>query len=96
MLALARALMARPRVLLLDEPSLGLAPLMVRAIFDALADLKRQDVTMLLVDQNVTQALELADRAYVLRTGEVRLQGLAAELRSEPERIAEAYLGVSA
>jgi branched-chain amino acid transport system ATP-binding protein len=93
MLALARALMAKPRLLLLDEPSLGLAPLMVRAIFGTLASLKRDGVTMLLVEQNVAAALELADRAYVLRTGEIRLEGAAAELRADPERIAHAYLG---
>jgi branched-chain amino acid transport system ATP-binding protein len=95
MLALARALMAKPRLLLLDEPSLGLAPLVVRAIFDALAGLKRDGVTMLLVEQNVAAALELADRAYVLRTGEIRLEGAAAELRADPERIAHAYLGAA-
>ena len=96
MLALARALMAKPRLLLLDEPSLGLAPLIVRAIFDARADLKRVGVTMLLVEQNVAAALELADRAYVLRTGEIRLEGASAELRADPERIAHAYLGTGA
>jgi branched-chain amino acid transport system ATP-binding protein len=96
MLALARALMAKPRLLLLDEPSLGLAPLIVRAIFDALAGLKRVGVTMLLVEQNVAAALELADRAYVLRTGEIRLEGASAELRADPERIAHAYLGTGA
>ena len=96
MLALARALMAKPRLLLLDEPSLGLAPLIVRAIFDALAGLKCVGVTMLLVEQNVAAALELADRAYVLRTGEIRLEGAAAELRADPERIAHAYLGTGA
>jgi branched-chain amino acid transport system ATP-binding protein len=95
MLALARALMAKPRLLLLDEPSLGLAPLIVRTIFDTLAGLKRQGVTILLVEQNVAVALELADRAYVLRTGEIRLDGPAAELRRDPERIAAAYLGAA-
>jgi branched-chain amino acid transport system ATP-binding protein len=96
MLALARALMARPRLLLLDEPSLGLAPLIVRAIFAALAQLKRQGVTMLLVEQNMAVALELADRAYVLRTGEISLAGSAAELKREPERVVQAYLGARA
>ena len=95
MLALARALMARPRLLLLDEPSLGLAPLMVQAIFATLAELKRQGVTMLLVEQNMTLALDLADRAYVLRTGEVRLAGSAADLKADRERVAEAYLGAA-
>jgi branched-chain amino acid transport system ATP-binding protein len=93
MLALARALMARPRLLLLDEPSLGLAPLMVQAIFATLGELKRQGVTMLLVEQNMTLALDLADRAYVLRTGEVRLAGSAAALKADRERVAQAYLG---
>ncbi len=95
MLALARALMARPRLLLLDEPSLGLAPLMVQAIFATLAALKRDGVTMLLVEQNMTLALQLADRAYVLRTGEIRLSGSAAALRADQERVAEAYLGAA-
>jgi branched-chain amino acid transport system ATP-binding protein len=96
MLALARALMARPRLLLLDEPSLGLAPLIVQAIFGALAELKRQGVTMLLVEQKMAVALALADRAYVLRTGEVSLAGSAAELKAKPERVVQAYLGARA
>jgi len=95
MLALARALMARPRLLLLDEPSLGLAPLMVQAIFATLAALKREGVTMLLVEQNMNLALQLADRAYVLRTGEIRLSGSAAALQADQERVAEAYLGAA-
>lgn len=93
-LALARALMAAPRLLLLDEPSLGVAPLLVRHIFDALAELKRQGMTMLLVEQNIALALELADRAYVLRTGKVALSGIAAELRVD-DRVAQAYLGAA-
>jgi branched-chain amino acid transport system ATP-binding protein len=93
MLALARALMAAPRLLLLDEPSLGIAPLIVRSIFQTLAELKREGVTMLLVEQNINVALDLADRAYVLRTGEVSLTGSSAELRDNYERVAEAYLG---
>jgi branched-chain amino acid transport system ATP-binding protein len=93
MLALARALMARPRLLLLDEPSLGLAPLIVQTIFATLAELKRVGVTMLLVEQNMAVALDLADRAYVLRTGEVSLSGSAAELKADPERVVQAYLG---
>ena len=94
MLALARALMIRPRMLLLDEPSLGIAPLVVRQIFETLAALKRDGTTILLVEQNVNLALELADRAYVLRTGEVVLEGPASELRGS-ERVAEAYLGAA-
>jgi branched-chain amino acid transport system ATP-binding protein len=93
MLALARALMAAPRLLLLDEPSLGIAPLIVRSIFQTLAELKRQGVTMLLVEQNIHVALSLADRAYVLRTGQVSLTGSAAELLGNSERVAAAYLG---
>ena len=93
MLALGRALMARPRVLLLDEPSLGLAPLLVQQIFRTLAELKAQGVTMLLVEQKINLALELADRAYVLRTGEVSLAGSAAALKADYEKVAAAYLG---
>ena len=93
MLALARALMARPKLLLLDEPSLGLAPLLVQQIFRRLAELKAAGTTMLLVEQNIAVALELADRAYVLRTGEVSLEGSAATLKADYERLAEAYLG---
>jgi branched-chain amino acid transport system ATP-binding protein len=93
MLAMGRALMAQPRVLLLDEPSLGLAPLLVRQIFRTLAELKAAGVTMLLVEQNINLALDLADRAYVLRTGEVSLAGSAAELKSDYEKVAAAYLG---
>ena len=93
MLALGRALMAKPKLLLLDEPSLGLAPLIIATIFATLADLKRSGVTMLIVEQNITAALELADRAYVLRTGEVALAGKAAELRENYEEVASAYLG---
>jgi branched-chain amino acid transport system ATP-binding protein len=93
MLALGRALMARPRVLLLDEPSLGLAPLLVQQIFRTLAELKANGVTMLLVEQNINLALDLADRAYVLRTGEVSLAGSAADLKGDYEAVAAAYLG---
>jgi branched-chain amino acid transport system ATP-binding protein len=93
MLALARALMSRPSLLLLDEPSLGLAPLLVRSIFAKLAELKSQQVTMLLVEQNIAAALDLADRAYVLRTGEVSLAGPASALKTDLDRVAAAYLG---
>jgi branched-chain amino acid transport system ATP-binding protein len=93
MLALGRALMARPRVLLLDEPSLGLAPLLVQQIFRTLRELKDGGVTMLLVEQNIKLALDLSDRAYVLRTGEVSLAGSAAELKADYEKVAAAYLG---
>ena len=93
MLAVGRALMARPRVLLLDEPSLGLAPLLVQQIFRTLAELKAAGVTMLLVEQNIKLALDVSDRAYVLRTGEVSLAGSAAELKADYEKVAAAYLG---
>ena len=93
MLALTRALMNRPKMLLLDEPSLGIAPLIVRQICATLKDLKQAGTTILLVEQNVNIALELADRAYILRTGEIVLEGSAAELRRDSERVAQAYLG---
>jgi branched-chain amino acid transport system ATP-binding protein len=92
MLAIGRALMARPRLLLLDEPSLGLAPLLVARIFDVIARLKSERVTMLLVEQNARMALEVADRAYVMETGRIKLAGLAAELAANPD-VERAYLG---
>lgn len=95
MLALARALMARPKLLLLDEPSLGVAPLVVRSIFAALRELKASGVSILLVEQNARAALALADRAYVLRSGQVALSGGARELQ-ESEELTQAYLGAGA
>jgi len=92
MLAIARALLARPRLLLLDEPSLGLAPLVVKQVFDTLADLRRRGVTMLLVEQNALRALHLADRAYVMELGKVVMQGTGAELLRD-EGVARTYLG---
>ena len=92
MLALGRALMARPRLLLLDEPSLGLAPVIVASIFDIIASLAREGVTVLLVEQNAAEALRLAHRAYVLETGRVVLEGKASDLLQH-ERVREAYLG---
>jgi ABC-type branched-subunit amino acid transport system ATPase component len=92
MLALARGLMAGPRVLLLDEPSLGLAPLLVREIFDALARLRADGLTIVLVEQMAAQALALADRAYVLASGRITVAGTAAEVRADPGVI-QAYLG---
>jgi branched-chain amino acid transport system ATP-binding protein len=92
MLAIGRALMSRPRMLLLDEPSLGLAPLLVERIFGVIGSLRRQGVTILLVEQNAYQALRIADRAYVLETGMIRLAGPAAELADNPE-VRAAYLG---
>ncbi len=94
MLAIARALLARPRLLLLDEPSLGLAPLIVRRVFDTLADLKRQGVTMLLVEQNALRALRLADRAYVMELGRIAMHGTGAALLQD-DSVARTYLGVS-
>ncbi len=93
MLAIGRALMSRPRLLLLDEPSLGLAPLMVERIFETIAELKRQGRTILLVEQNVHQAFEVADRAYVLETGRITLDGPADVLRTDP-KVEQSYLGV--
>ena len=92
MLALARALMARPRLLLLDEPSMGLAPLMVARIFELVRDIARDGVTILLVEQNARLALEVASRAYVLESGTVALSGEAARLLEHP-RVRAAYLG---
>jgi branched-chain amino acid transport system ATP-binding protein len=92
MLAIARALMAKPRLLLLDEPSLGLAPMLVNRIFAVISRLKETGVTILLVEQNARKALEIADRAYVMETGRVILAGDARELATNPE-IEKAYLG---
>ncbi|HCM5082097.1 TPA: ABC transporter ATP-binding protein [Klebsiella aerogenes] len=94
MLAIARALMSRPKLLLLDEPSLGLAPLVVKQIFSVLRELTAQGMTLLLVEQNAHHALKLANRAYVLVNGEIRLSGSGAELLDNPE-VRNAYLGMS-
>jgi branched-chain amino acid transport system ATP-binding protein len=91
MLAIGRSLMASPRLLLLDEPSLGLAPLVVQAIFRVIRELHRRGVTILLVEQNVRQALAVADRGYVLAAGQVILEGSGGELRSNPD-LEQAYL----
>ncbi|HBR7306965.1 TPA: ABC transporter ATP-binding protein [Klebsiella aerogenes] len=93
MLAIARALMSRPKLLLLDEPSLGLAPLVVKQIFSILRELTVQGMTLLLVEQNAYHALKLANRAYVLVNGEIRLSGSGAELLDNPE-VRNAYLGM--
>ncbi len=92
MLALGRALMGAPRLLLLDEPSMGLAPLFVEEIFRVIADLKREGITILLVEQNASAALEVADYAYVLETGRIVLEGPAAAVAEDPKVVA-AYLG---
>jgi len=92
MLALGRGLMAKPKLLLLDEPSLGLAPLLVREIFRVAGELREHGTTILLVEQNARAALRLADRGYVLETGEVVVEGTSEELLGD-ERVQEAYLG---
>jgi branched-chain amino acid transport system ATP-binding protein len=89
--AIARALVGRPRLLLLDEPSLGLAPIMVSQMFEIIAELKRRQVTILLVEQNADKALKIADRGYVMANGAIELSGTAAELKSST--IEAAYLG---
>ncbi|NIX75882.1 ABC transporter ATP-binding protein [Microvirga terricola] len=93
MLAIARALMGRPSCLLLDEPSMGLAPILVAQIFDVVKNLKSLGVTVLLVEQNAFGALSIADRGYVMETGHITLSGTAEDLIADP-RIREAYLGV--
>jgi len=95
MLAMARALMAAPKLLLLDEPSMGLAPLMVEKIFEIVADIARQGVTILLVEQNARLALEFASRGYVMESGTISLAGEAKTLLADP-RVREAYLGEAA
>jgi len=92
MLAIARALMSEPRLLLLDEPSMGLAPLMVAKIFEIVAEVAKQGVTILLVEQNALLALELSSRGYVMESGEMVLEGLSPSLLAD-ERVREAYLG---
>ena len=92
MLAVARAQMTRPKLLLLDEPSMGLAPVLVDLIFATIKKIREQGTTVLLVEQNARAALSVADRAYVLESGKIKLQGPARELRNDPE-ITKAYLG---
>ena len=94
MLAMGRALMSHPRLLLLDEPSLGLAPRLVEIIFDMLAQINTQGTTLLLVEQNARMALEIAGRAYVLETGQVSLTGTGKDL-AENEEVRKAYLGTT-
>ena len=92
MLALARALMSHPKLIMMDEPSLGLAPLVVKGIFDIIREINREGVTVLLIEQNANMALRAADRAYVLETGKVTMQGTGEELLAD-ESIKAAYLG---
>jgi branched-chain amino acid transport system ATP-binding protein len=92
MLAMARALMSRPRLLLLDEPSMGLAPIMVERIFEVVREVAQQGVTILLVEQNVRQALAIATRGYVMESGRIVLHDTAANLLQDA-RVVEAYLG---
>ncbi|MEO3692922.1 ABC transporter ATP-binding protein [Roseateles paludis] len=92
MLAMGRALMARPKVLLLDEPSMGLSPIMVDKIFEVVADIHKQGVTVLLVEQNASRALQLANRGYVMESGEVTMDGEGQALLNDP-RVRAAYLG---
>ena len=92
MLAVGRALMSRPRLLLMDEPSLGLAPLVVQDIFSIIREINRQGVTILLIEQNANMALKTADLAYVLETGNITMSGTGAELLAD-EKVKEAYLG---
>ena len=94
MLAIARALMSRPKLLLLDEPSLGLAPLVVKQIFQILRELTQQGMTLFLVEQNAHHALKLSDRAYVMVNGQIQLTGTGRELLNNPE-VRNAYLGVT-
>ena len=93
MLAVGRALMGKPKLLMLDEPSLGLAPLVVREIFRVIADLKQAGVAILLVEQNARAALQIADYGYVLETGEIVLEGASADLIGNP-KVVESYLGL--
>jgi branched-chain amino acid transport system ATP-binding protein len=94
MLAMARALMARPTMLLLDEPSMGLSPIMVEKIFEVVRSVHAQGITMLLVEQNARLALEAADRGYVMDSGQITMQGPAHTLLNSPG-VREAYLGES-
>ena len=94
-LAIARALMSRPKMLLLDEPSLGLAPVIVDVVIDLIKNLKNEGLTIILVEQNIHQALEISDRAYVMANGSIRLEGNAAEMRATGLDLERAYLGDS-
>ena len=92
MLAVGRALMSSPKILLMDEPSMGLSPLLVKEIFKIIQEVHRQGITVLLVEQNAKMALSIADRAYVLETGDITIWGDAKELLKD-DRVRKAYLG---
>ena len=94
MLAVGRALMSRPKLIMMDEPSLGLAPLVIKGIFEIIREINRQGVTVLLIEQNANQALKIADYGYVLETGRITMEGSGKELL-ENEKVREAYLGKS-
>jgi branched-chain amino acid transport system ATP-binding protein len=93
MVAIARGLMSRPEIIMMDEPSLGLAPLIIQQVFDVIVSLKQQGITVLLAEQNAFQSLEIADYAYVLETGKISLEGEGKTLLEDP-RVQEAYLGI--
>ena len=92
MLAVGRALMSRPKIIMMDEPSLGLAPIVVKGIFDIIREINRQGVTVLLIEQNANMALRIADIGYVLETGKLTLSGTGRELLTN-EQVKKAYLG---
>jgi len=92
MLAMGRALMAKPQLLLLDEPSMGLSPIMVDTIFEVIRNIHQEGMTILLVEQNAARALQVADRAYVIESGEIIMQGEASMMLNDP-RVRAAYLG---
>jgi len=92
---MGRAMMSRPKLLLLDEPSMGLAPLMVQKVFETVVAISREGVTILLIEQNAKLALEVASRGYVMESGEITLHGAAKQLLSDP-KVREAYLGEAA
>lgn len=94
MLAIGRALMAEPKLLILDEPSIGLSPLLTKQVFDIISEIKKNGVTILLVEQNVNQALQVADRGYVIENGEIAMEGQAEELLND-DNLRAAYLGIT-
>ena len=94
MLAIGRALMSRPKLMMMDEPSLGLAPLLVKEVFDVIKHIHSDGMTILLIEQNATAALQIADYGYVLETGKIVLEGTGQELANNPE-VKKAYLGKS-